>query len=250
MKRAIILGSGNAFHGDGRAQSSIYLESIRGEGLVVDFGSGALATLRSRHPELLDRIHTIVFTHYHGDHFAGIPFLLLTLGIEKGRTVSVHLLGPTGLNESVKKWIHLATPGWECPFPLVFDEIAPNEEESINGFRLQGRRIHHRPESLGYRITGPGGRSVAISGDTPLDGALLDLVRGVDVAFIECSFVTRPETPLSHISCEEIEIHREEIQAKKIRFVHLDDAAAECVESLLPGSATRDGEEILFSEDA
>ena len=73
--RLTILGSGDAFGSGGRFNTCFLLETAKGK-LLVDFGASSPVALKAREIEI-DSIDAIVLSHLHGDHFGGLPFLLL-----------------------------------------------------------------------------------------------------------------------------------------------------------------------------
>jgi ribonuclease BN (tRNA processing enzyme) len=48
--------------------------------------------------------------------------------------------------------------------------------------------VEHSPQSIAFRITGPGGRRLVYSGDTDYSESLVDLARGADLLICESSF--------------------------------------------------------------
>ena len=73
--RVTALGSGDAFCSAGRGHTCWLVDDARGA-FAVDFGATALAALKrlGRDPDQIDAVH---FTHLHGDHIGGWPFLLV-----------------------------------------------------------------------------------------------------------------------------------------------------------------------------
>ena len=89
-----------------------------GSSLLIDCGEGTQIAMKeaglSSNP-----IDTICFTHYHGDHIAGLPGLLLGMG-NSDRTDPVVMIGPKGLSHVVNS---LRVIAQELPFPIIFKEI-------------------------------------------------------------------------------------------------------------------------------
>ncbi|MBI2157181.1 MAG: MBL fold metallo-hydrolase, partial [Candidatus Rokubacteria bacterium] len=69
------LGSGDAFGSGGRFQTCIHLGAAGGS-VLVDCGATSLVAMR-RFGLDPQGIACVVLSHLHGDHFGGVPFLVL-----------------------------------------------------------------------------------------------------------------------------------------------------------------------------
>ncbi len=122
-----------------------------GKGILIDCGEATQCALRKRgwSPKQIDMI---CFTHYHGDHIAGLPGMLLTMGNAE-RTEPVVLVGPKGL-EKVVNALRVIAP--ELPFPIIYHEIKSDEEE----FKLENEdlltikafKVNHNVLCYGYSM--------------------------------------------------------------------------------------------------
>ena len=74
----LFLGSGDAFGSGGRLQTCI-LVSHPGGRFLIDCGTTALIAMRRYGIDPGD-IDAILLTHLHGDHFGGLPYLVLDGG--------------------------------------------------------------------------------------------------------------------------------------------------------------------------
>src|SRR5688500_14019793 len=101
------LGSGDAFGSDGRFQACI---SVRGAGshVLLDCGATSLVAMKRQgvDPSSVD---AILVSHLHGDHFGGIPFLVLE-GQFSGRQKPLSLAGPPSLRERVTRAMEVLYP--------------------------------------------------------------------------------------------------------------------------------------------
>ena len=75
VMRLTIVGSGDAFGSGGRLNTCFFLETAKAA-LLIDCGASALPALKGQGIEP-NRIDAIILSHLHGDHFGGLPFLLL-----------------------------------------------------------------------------------------------------------------------------------------------------------------------------
>ncbi len=119
-----------------------------GSNLLIDCGEGTQIAMREAglSPRHID---VICFTHYHGDHIAGLPGLLLGMG-NADRTEPLTLIGPKGL-ERVVSSLRVIAP--ELPFSIVYKEITEKDvtfEE--NGYLIHAFRVNHNVTCYGYAL--------------------------------------------------------------------------------------------------
>ncbi|MCV4594391.1 MBL fold metallo-hydrolase, partial [Escherichia coli] len=65
---------------------------------LIDCGASALIAIRRFGVEP-NRIGTVFLTHLHGDHFGGLPWLILDGQLVSGRKAPLTVVGPTGTAE-------------------------------------------------------------------------------------------------------------------------------------------------------
>jgi len=80
--RIQFLGSGDAFGSGGRFQTCLHL-SGPSEPVLMDCGASSLIALRRAGLDPSE-IGCVLLTHLHGDHFGGLPFLILDGQFMKG----------------------------------------------------------------------------------------------------------------------------------------------------------------------
>lgn len=152
MIDVILLGSGATMPTPDRGTSAIALRCA-GRYVLFDCGEGTQVALRREKVSPV-KIDLIALTHYHGDHFFGLPGLLQTMNCLK-RTDPLYIIGPDGLEEAmypvlqmagpVDYDIRLARPG--NPFGVAMNACHPNWPK---GARLQRFETEHRVPSQGY----------------------------------------------------------------------------------------------------
>ena len=229
MRSVTVLGSGNAFNYSGRAHACYLLENTDGERMLMDCGATSLQRL---HQERFDfgSLSYVILTHFHGDHFLGLPFLLLQLGLLSGRREELPIYGPPGVAVKCSQLVELAYPGLDFRFPVRYHEVtAP---VTIGAFRVEPYPITHRPESTGYRVSGPNGKTFAFSGDTACDENLFRLMDGVDLGIMELSMPEQTNPPTAHVSLAEVVNQRDRLNARRLVFSHIYDELAEDVRAL------------------
>ena len=178
------LGSGNAFGVEGRAFSSFLLDGR----FLFECGPTVLQQLKRAHLTS-HNVETVLVSHFHADHFFGLPFLLLDAWHE-GRTADLRIVGPRGVGERVEHLLELAFPGTAemMSYRRVYTDICDGAEGEIDGLRYKAAEVVHVPglECYAYRVQ-LNGKQLLFSGDTTFCDSLLSLATGADVLVLECS---------------------------------------------------------------
>lgn len=127
--------------------------SCEGSSMLIDCGEGTQIALAEQHLKLKP-IDVICLTHFHADHVAGLPGLLLSMG-NTGRTDPVTIVGPTGLSAVINGLLII---GGKLPFDIALVEIDPDGEEIKNGYVQCGSMLirafpaNHVVPCLGYTV--------------------------------------------------------------------------------------------------
>ncbi|MBV9702142.1 MAG: MBL fold metallo-hydrolase, partial [Methylobacteriaceae bacterium] len=183
-----IVGSGDAFGSGGRAHTCFRIDA-EGRTLVVDFGASAITAWKGRGFSS-EAIDGVIISHLHGDHFGGLPFLLLDCQFGVRRTRPMVLAGPVGFRARLERTLEALFPGsmaidWKFPWNVV--EMRTGRSQEIAGFRIDTREVHHPAgaPALALRLE-RGRRTFAYSGDTSWTDALVEIADGSDIFVVEC----------------------------------------------------------------
>jgi ribonuclease Z len=117
-----------------------------GERLLFDCGEGTQRQLL-RSIGLVD-LEEIFLTHFHADHFLGLPGMLKTFGL-RGRERPLTVYGPPGLRALFKVLDPLVG---RTQFDLTLVELEPNEELERDGYRIAAFETSHRVRAFGYAL--------------------------------------------------------------------------------------------------
>ena len=132
-----------------------YLSSllIRYEGrmMLIDCGEGTQVSARQVGWGFKN-IDCICLTHFHADHVAGLPGLLLTIG-GSGREEAITIVGPPGVAHIVSS---ICTIAPEIPFPIDFIEVPYGGKKGIciplTQFVLSALPADHNCPCFAYRV--------------------------------------------------------------------------------------------------
>ena len=137
-----------------RALTAVHL-SFSGRSILFDCGEGTQTAARKAHVSLM-KTDLIALTHYHGDHFFGLPGLLQTFGC-LGRTDPLIITGPDGLEEAMQPILQLSG---SLPFSVSLFHLPQNGiylSDLIPHWGSDAMLIpvptRHRVESQGYRFS-------------------------------------------------------------------------------------------------
>jgi ribonuclease BN (tRNA processing enzyme) len=180
------LGTGNAF-----APTRYWSSFIANGKYLFDAPPTLLAHLKRLQINPGD-LEVIFISHFHGDHFFGLPFLLLEYAELAPRTKPLTIVGPPGIAKRVETVTDLAFSNVfrkkDRGYPLRFVEAGEKLSGSAGDLGFLSREVPHVPglECYAYRVEGEMG-SLAYSGDTMMCDALAPLADGTDVFVCECS---------------------------------------------------------------
>src|SRR6476659_1270745 len=175
-----IAGSGDAFGSGGRLNTCFLLETAKAT-LLVDCGASAMPALKKQGIDP-NKIDAIVLSHLHGDHFGGLPFLLLDYQFTLKRERPLLVAGPPGTRERLKAACEVFFPrstGSKWKYEWRVQEIPVGATADVLGHNVVTAEVVHQSgePSTALRIA-DGAKTFAYSGDTEWTDALLPLARG------------------------------------------------------------------------
>jgi len=227
MTEVVFVGTGDAFGAGGRRQSAVLLRGERGCTLL-DCGGTTNTGLAELGVER-DEIDAILISHFHGDHFGGLPLLLLGALYEDARSHPLHIAGPPGVEERVRALCTAmghTIEGREWTFPLYFSELAAGGLHEIGPAAVESFETRHHLDSCphGYRIR-LGGRTIAYSGDTGWFDNLPAATAGADLFICECTL--HHGVIDFHLSLDELEDHQREFDCGRLILTHMGEEMAQ-----------------------
>lgn len=186
-----ILGSGTCVPSLTRSSCSVLME-IGDRKLLFDAGAGTIRQLLETGTSIYDISH-VFFSHFHPDHTGElIPFLFSRKYADPShRDTPLALVAGHGFSRFFRGLIdvygELLDGERGMPTLHELDNSAPDSFRS-DGFSVASLPMEHSKESIGFRVTAPGGGSVVYSGDTDVCSNLVTLAENVDLLICESSF--------------------------------------------------------------
>jgi ribonuclease BN (tRNA processing enzyme) len=217
------VGSGDAFGSGGRYNTCFHVTGER-VNFLVDCGASSLPALRSQ-GIVRDDIDLVLITHFHGDHFGGVPFLLLDAQFTR-RTRPLVIAGPKGIGlrlTQLREAMFENSSKREQRFELRVVELKPEVTANFGAVAVTPFAVVHGDSGgpfLGYRIEIEG-RIIAYTGDTEWTEALIGLGRGADLFISEAYTFERPVR--NHLSLKTLEARLGEIRPKRLILTHMSD---------------------------
>jgi ribonuclease BN (tRNA processing enzyme) len=215
-------GTGDAFGSGGRYQACIHL---RGQGVpgpvLLDCGTTSLSALKRLR---LDpgEITAVFVSHLHGDHFGGLPFLILD-GQFSRRTRPLHIVGPPGIAARLAETMECLFPG-STATPRRFDvetfELAPGHAATVSGVTVRAWEGDHPSgaPALLLRLE-MAGQTVAYTGDTAWTSNLIDVAADTDLLIAEAYY--RGKNIPYHLRRADLDAHRDRLTARRIIVTHM-----------------------------
>jgi ribonuclease BN (tRNA processing enzyme) len=214
------IGTGSAFGDGGRFQACVLLSCEAGT-VLVDCGASSLIALKQAaiDPNTID---AIVISHFHGDHFGGIPFFLIDGTIAK-RDRPLVIAGPAGIARHVRAAADALFPGSaEAPrsFGPTYVELEAGVVIDAGPARVTAIPVRHTPATAAHGLRVElGGHTVGYSGDTEWTDALVEIAAQTDAFICECLSMSKA-IPL-HLSARTIDQHRRSLDTRHLILTHL-----------------------------
>jgi ribonuclease BN (tRNA processing enzyme) len=221
--RVRVLGCGDAFGSGGRFQTCFMVAAAQGC-CLIDCGATAMVAMR-RFDVDPGAIDTVFISHLHGDHFVGLPFLLLQQQFVGRRDRPLTIAGPPGTRLRLLAALDMMFPGsagMEWGYVLDFAELTAGQSEQLGAFEITPFPVVHPSgaPSFAFRLE-IDGRTIAYSGDTEWTDTLIDVGRGADLLISECyAFETQPRF---HLDYKTLRNKLDKIGAKRILLTHMGE---------------------------
>lgn len=215
------LGCSDAFASGGRFQTCFYVSTIN-HNFLIDFGATSLIALKKYQ---IPEIDTILLTHFHGDHYGGLPYFLLHEKFVSKRQKPLKLVGPEGLKIRVTDLMEVLYPGTHpsgLNFEVQFIEYSEGQNLAVGPLLIKAYKVIHTKDACPHALRIAFNKKViAYSGDTEWTDVLPELAENADLFICECNFYD--SIVANHLSYKTIVAHQNEFTCKKLVLTHMGD---------------------------
>ncbi len=192
--RLTLLGTGTCVPSLTRSACSVLVETGGGR-LLIDSGPGTMRRLLEAGTSIFEITH-LLYSHLHPDHTAELVPLLFATKYPSGagRRTPLTIVAGRGFSDFFERlrraygtWIEI---GGGLLHVIEMDTRGRDRLE-LGRATVETVPVEHTPESIAFRVTSPGGKSLVYSGDTGYSESLVELSRDTDLMVCESAF---PET--------------------------------------------------------
>lgn len=192
-------------------------------------------------------VESVLLTHLHGDHFGGVPFLILD-GQFSHRRKPLTIAGPKGTLDRVQAAMEVLFPGSSHTrqrFAIRFIEWSAGVGRRVGGFRVVPFEVEHASGARAFALRLiQGNKVISYSGDTQWAESLIPAASGSDLFICEAySFAKRIK---NHLDYQTLARHRSSLRCRRIVLTHLSPDMLEHLSDVDLPSA-EDGDRFVIS---
>ncbi len=164
----------------------------------------------------------VLLTHLHGDHFGGLPFLILD-GQFGRRTRPLLIAGPPGVQARVEAAMEVLFPGSAGVarrFSTEFVELQERMANLVGPVSVTPFPVVHESGAPSYALRVVcAGKIIAYSGDTEWTDTLLEAAWRADIFVCEAYFFEKKVR--YHLDFQTLQEHRKPLECKRLVLTHM-----------------------------
>jgi ribonuclease BN (tRNA processing enzyme) len=216
-------GTGNSFADGGRSHACIGI-TAPGASLLFDCGGSSLPAIKKAVDPAT--IQAIAISHLHGDHFGGIPYLVMEQHYA-GRIAPLAIGGPRELQDRTARAGEALFADFfgRAKIDYAVSYLALDETPvPLGGAEVSAHPVQHVPESDPHGLRAKiAGTVVAYSGDAHWSDDLVAVAKGADLFICESTNFAKSDP--AHLSYRELIAHRAKLDCGRIILTHLGKEA-------------------------
>lgn len=151
MLDVCLLGCGGSMPVPNRCLTAM-IASYKGRKILIDCGEGTQVSLKMLGWGM-KTIDAILFTHFHADHIAGLPGLLLTIA-NSGREEPLTIIGPQGL-WNIVSGLRVIAPVLPYKIDILEFQGYGKVFKNVGGFNIGIISVQHTIPCFAYSIEVP-----------------------------------------------------------------------------------------------
>ncbi|HEC89752.1 MAG TPA: ribonuclease Z [Thermoplasmatales archaeon] len=145
--KIIFLGTGGSWPTVKRNVSSIAIKR-GGEIILFDCGEGTQRQFQKSNLSYM-QIKKIFITHYHGDHFLGLPGLIQTMQLND-RKEPLHIYGPKGIDSLINSILNLGY--FKLSYPIYAHEVKDADLIQFDEYHVKAASVDHGVPAIAYYL--------------------------------------------------------------------------------------------------
>jgi ribonuclease BN (tRNA processing enzyme) len=197
-------------------------------------------------------IDTVVISHLHGDHFAGLVWMMLHGQHVARRTEPLAVYGPSGIEARFTAAAEALFPGsTKVPqrFPTTWREMTARQPIESGDAVLEGFEVVHPSGAPSHAVRlAMDGRVIAYSGDTEWTDALVDCADRADLFIVEC--FARDMGARYHLDWPTLEAALPRLSARRILITHMGTTMLDRPPEVSDPRVTMAHDGLVFNIDA
>jgi ribonuclease BN (tRNA processing enzyme) len=215
------VGTSDAFGAGGRRQSAFLVREPSGS-VLVDCGITTNTGLTAEGIRR-DEIDAILVSHFHADHFGGIPLFLLASLYEDQRRNPLIIAGPPGIESRVTELAAAMghpIPGRNWSFEIEYKELPAGQKVDVGSACVTSFETFHNKDACPHGLQMSfGSKKIVYSGDTGWFDDLPEYAEGADLFVCECTYCTVGFE--MHLSLDQLEKQEASFQCDRMILTHL-----------------------------
>jgi ribonuclease BN (tRNA processing enzyme) len=212
---------------------------------LLDCGFSSTHGYLAYSPDL--KLDTIWISHFHGDHFFGVPQLIAHFYMLKRNEPLTVISGVNG-EDKILQSIDLAYPKLttKLPFSLKFFQLQPGMAIEQNDLIWKCAPVLHSQPAFGLRISN-GRQSLYYSGDGKFTEESSELMKRCDLVIHE-AFSVEPSDP-NHSSIKECMLVAKKLDIQRLALVHLNQETRQTLNTCSAPLQKPESTEIIIPQD-
>ena len=145
--RVTFLGTAGSWPTKERSASAIALD-LEKELILLDCGEGTQRQFFRSSASFM-RVRRVFISHFHGDHFLGLPGLIQSMCLNH-REDPLDIYGPPDAKEMVDRALRMGY--FTLRFPVEVHPLAPGSTVELDGYTVRTAAAEHPVPALAYRV--------------------------------------------------------------------------------------------------